>query len=159
MDRTCCQARVERTIGAKAAIHTVSVTMIAIARGPTSKKSFSDVFMPRPAMAITNAHRDASARAVEACAGISADTVDDHKQYETDQEKRKSGARTRSQTGHGKGDGGDHGHQHGDAQQLDDGCRVAGLLRDRVAGADHLGDIVHSRPDEDAGRPVIEAKK
>src|SRR3954468_21402240 len=133
----------------------VSATMSAIARGPTWPSATSEALMPRAALAATMHQREASPSAVCTDAGIRCTLF---KSTMATKATRNSGTTAGRLPLSGNVDAArqkrDHEHrrhEQRDAQELNDGGNVAALLRDGIAGADDLRDVVNRAAQKHSG--------
>src|SRR5262249_44869197 len=141
------------TVNTKIARNTVSATIRAIARPPTSAIALSDVFMPSAAMAVTRHQRETLLSATKIGTGTMPRLL-----IRTSATKLAArltgavGAKDKGQRHH-------HRQQHRHAQQLDEGGNIAGFFGHGKTSPDHLSDVVNRAAEEHADRRVVETKE
>ena len=118
--------------------------------------------MPSAAIAATRHQRDTSLARPMTNLRQQAERVDDDEDGEADEKQRQRRPRARAVAAVSRNEKRNREHrrqQHRHPQQLDIGGDVAGFVRNRVAGADDLRDVMDRAADEDARLLVVEADR
>ena len=142
----------------------VSATIRITASLPTSRRRFSDVFIPTAEMPSSIVQRDTSLATETKLRGSNpkefrAASEEAHDEAGNQWWPPRTLRIAARYVPERQGEDQDEGRQHSHADQLDERRHIAGLFRHRESGADDLRDIVNRSPEKYASGAVIERQR